>query len=145
LEGESNSLNTPSLLDFQSDTGEYDLMIITKCPTSGVWAELHAGTSLHVHLLSESRNCRVRSTPRLLNIRAYIPRRTSTYPTLQHPSDIQAKNNAPLPCSDLRRLNQSAGSDGPPRSKYDLAIIDAWTLPVIGFAIILGNHRRLPD
>lgn len=35
MEGESNSLNTPSLLDFQSDAGEYDLMMVTKCPTSG--------------------------------------------------------------------------------------------------------------
>jgi hypothetical protein len=26
-----------------------------------------------------------------------------------------------------------------------LATIDAWTLPVIGYAIVLGNHRRLPD
>ena len=81
MEGESNSLNTPSLLDFQSDAGEYDLMMVTKCPKSGVWAEFYAGTSLHVHLLSESRNCRVRSTSCracLLN----IPSRASRNPAL---------------------------------------------------------------
>jgi hypothetical protein len=35
MEGESNSLNTPSLLDFQSDAGEHDLMMVTKM--SDIW------------------------------------------------------------------------------------------------------------
>jgi hypothetical protein len=109
MEGDSNSLNAPSLFEFQSDTGEYDLRIIPKCPTSGVWAELYVGTSLHVCLLLESRIAgsgarRVVSSTSQDEHRQILPCYQVMFKPGKHP------------CSYPRHLHQSTGADDPPRS-----------------------------
>jgi hypothetical protein len=99
----------PSLFEFQSDTGEYDLRIIPKCPTSGVWAELYVGTSLHVRLLLESRTAgsgarRVVFSTSQDQHRQILPFNQVMFKPGKHP------------CSYPRRLHQSTGADDPPRS-----------------------------
>lgn len=126
------------LFEFQTDTGEHDLRIIPKCPTSGVWAELYSGTSIHVLLLLESRTAGSGACCLLLNTsqdehRQILPCHQVMFKPGKHP------------CSYPRRLHQLTGANGPPSTAIGTPV---WPSLMPGLCPLLGtvcNRFRKPQ